>query len=627
MTQLSQKIPTLIKRDGIVWLAALLFCAIMFTLQVQQHNAFNSRIGDFARFSQAIWSVLDGHFLYTPIPGRSILGDHFSPLMVIAAPILLIWPDERALFLVQAINVTASGLILYYAIRPERPSLAPWLALAFFLNADVHEFILIDFRRIMFGLPWLCLAMVGLVRKDRKLLLIGLLIALLAKETVALYIAMIGFYLIVVERDWKWGTSLFLFGGFMLIFLSEVVIPAFGGGVGYPQLFYYNHIGGSYSEIITNILSDPISFIQLVFGPEQRFALFRVLLPLGFLALLAPRALLICAPYVLLMFMSDKIRTMQLIEHYTVIMMPILFVSIIIGVRQIAPKWDKWLSGWLILFALIGFFYHSPAPFGGRYTPERFTANDHQRAGIAMARRVPEEIDLLAHTAYTPHLTHVNGLDVFLDFHEGAPFDQPRLDGADYIFIDRNVAQPELGLFEVEHVTQNLLADPDYLIVQENDGIFFLQRHGTPHPAVVTDTTFDQTMRLTKVEIAVIDEDGFFVPQAQPYTAEAGQRLRVSLIWESLSSDVGARTVSLRLSAADGFLIAQHDSIPAEALRPTEFWQTGEQFRDVRYLQIPDGRGAETLSLDLVVYDTFTQALVTTETGDDMTPITPITLR
>ena len=117
-----------------------MFAGVWFALQVQQHNAFNSRIGDFARFSQAIWSVLDGQFLYTQIPGRSIMGDHFSPIMVIAAPFLWIWPDERALFLVQTINVTAAGLILYYAYRPERPILAPWLALAFFLNVEAQIF-------------------------------------------------------------------------------------------------------------------------------------------------------------------------------------------------------------------------------------------------------------------------------------------------------------------------------------------------------------------------------------------------------------------------------------------------------------------------------------------------------
>ena len=184
---------------------AAIFFAVTFFLQLQQHNAFNSRIGDFARFSQAIWSVLDGQFLYTQIPGRSIMGDHFSPIMVIAAPFLLVWPDERVLFIVQSLNITATGLILYVIMRDERPQIAPWFLLVFFLNPAVHDFMLADFRRIFFGLPWMALAMLGLARKNRKLLLIGLLVALLAKETVALYIAMIGLYLLVVEKDWKWG--------------------------------------------------------------------------------------------------------------------------------------------------------------------------------------------------------------------------------------------------------------------------------------------------------------------------------------------------------------------------------------------------------------------------------------
>ncbi len=588
---------------------ATIFFVALFWLQLQQHNAFNSRIGDFARFSQAIWSVLDGQFLYTPIPGRSIMGDHFSPLMVVAAPFLLIWPDERVLFIVQCLNITATGLILYVMMREERPAVAPWFLLAFFLNPAVHDFMLADFRRIFFGLPWMALAMLGLARKDRRLLLIGMLIALLAKETVALYIAMIGIYLIVTERDWRWGGGLFLFGMLALFVLSDIVIPAFGGGEAYPQLFYYSHLGDSYSEIVRTIVSRPVWFVQQVLGPDQLFGMFRILLPLGFLCLLAPRLTLVCAPFALLMFMSGRIGPIRLEEHYSASMTPILFAAIVIGIRQLDLKWDKWISSWLVLSVCIGFIFFSHAPFGGYYQPDRFDVSDHDRAGSAMAKRIPEEISMLAHTTYTPHLTHVNDLDVFLAEHQGAPFSAERIEAAEHILIDRKVSQPNLGLFETENVVKNLLADPDQKIIEEVDGIFFFQATPSDHPTVFTDATFGETMWLEKIEVAQMGEDRFFVPLEPPYQVKAGATIRVSLFWESLADDVGERTTSIRLLAFDGFMLGQSDQIPAEGTRPTAFWSSGERVRDIGYLTIPADRAGQSMSLDVVVYDTFTQEL------------------
>ncbi|MFK7805980.1 MAG: DUF2079 domain-containing protein, partial [Anaerolineae bacterium] len=493
-----------------------------------------------------------------------------------------------------------------------------------FLNPAVSDFVLADFRRIFFGLPWMALAMLGLVRKDRKLLIIGLLVALLAKETVALYIAMVGLYLLVAEKDWKWGVGLMVFGGVALIGLSEIVIPAFSGAENYPQLFYYNHLGGSYSEILTTIFTRPIWFLQQVLGPDQLWGIFRILLPLGFLCLLAPRVTLICAPFALLMFMSGRTGPIRLEEHYSASMTPILFAAIVIGLRHIQPKWDKWVIGWMVASMLIGSFFFSHLPFGGYYRPERFRVDNHDRSGSLITKRVPEEINLLAHTHYTPHLTHVNDISVFLDGHVGTPFSEDRIAVADYVFIDRHVAQSNLGLFETEDVVQELLANPSFKIIEEIDGIYFFEKATSDYQAVQTDIVFDGTMLLDKVEIATTDQDGFFVPLVEPFTAQAGSKLRVSLFWESLVENAGEKTVSVRVSAEDGFLLSQLDQIPAEGKRPTGFWKNGEKIRDVYYVDIPADRAGQTVTIDLVVYDTFSQEIYPAAGHGDIYQVVPL---
>ncbi len=613
--KLARKFTSHLRDYGTVYFLAALFTVAMFTLQLLKHNAFNSRIGDFARFSQAIWSVLDGRLLYTTMPGRSILGDHFSPIMVTAAPFLLVWPNERVLFLVQALHIAAAGIILSLIMRDRRPHLATFFALAFFLNANVHTFTLIDFRRITFGLPWFALALLGLSRKNRPMLLIGLLVALLSKESFSLYIASIGLYLLLIERDWKWGIGLTLLGSTLLIVISDFVIPAFGGGLDYPQLFYYDHLGDSYGDIIRTFIEEPRFVLELLFSPERRFALFKTLLPIGFLVLLVPEFALIYLPFLTLILLSHKDIMYQLDEHYTATLILVFFAAIAVGWGRLSKRWDRWLMGWLGIATIVGYFLYSPAPFGGNYRPEQFDVTAHDRAGSAMARRVPEEIVLLAQTHYTPHLTHVNDIDVFLQHHDGLPFSAERIAKADYLFIDRTISQEPIGQLDTELIVKNLLADPNMKILEENDGIFFLQKTASDHPALQTNAIYEEKLHLARVEFAISDEAGFFVPVDDELAITSGQTIRVSLFWEALGEQLGERTISVRLAAADGFLLAQQDHQPAEGVRPTSWWTQGTQVRDIHYLNVPSGTAAQIATIDIVVYDSHTGTIIQPDTN------------
>ena len=144
------------------YLMALAYVVVATALMAAKHNSFETRVYDFARFTQAIWNTLENGFLFETILYRSILGDHFSAIVALAAPLLRLVPDERLLFLIQALNVAVAGLLLYAMFRRLRPSLAPWFLLAFFLNPALHEVTLFEVRRIVFALPFLALALYAL---------------------------------------------------------------------------------------------------------------------------------------------------------------------------------------------------------------------------------------------------------------------------------------------------------------------------------------------------------------------------------------------------------------------------------------------------------------------------------
>jgi hypothetical protein len=65
-------------------------------------------------------------------------------------------------------------------------------------------------------------------------------------------------------------------------------------------------------------------------------------------------------------------------------------------------------------------------------------------------------------------------------------------------------------------------------------------------------------------------------------------------------------TVSLRVVAPDGSVIAQHDSIPAEGLLPTSQWRAGDYVQDEHPLNLPPELPPGEYRIEVVVYNAAT---------------------
>ena len=71
-------------------------------------------------------------------------------------------------------------------------------------------------------------------------------------------------------------------------------------------------------------------------------------------------------------------------------------------------------------------------------------------------------------------------------------------------------------------------------------------------------------------------------------------------------------------------IFAQQDGQPSEATRPISWWQPGWYFRDVYYLSIPAGTAAGEASLDLVLYDSYSQEIVRFAGEKDALQLLPV---
>lgn len=597
---------------GSPWLFATAFIAVFFWTNSRQYATFDLQAPDVPRFSQAIWNTLRGRFLYSSIIDDSILSFHFSPFLALLSPLLLLWSDVRILFLAQLLAVAATGLILQRLLQEERPRLAPWFLLAFYLNPALHEVALQELRRVIFAMPFIALALYGLHKRRYPLLALGLALALLCKEDVSIIVFMVGLHLLLFRREWKWGAPLMLAGLAWAIAVPFWVMPAISkiGEAGYPQLNYFSFWGDTPGEIVSNMARDPLALPRYMLDRAGLRALWRTFLPLGLvLPFLAPSVALIALPSLGLLLLSNMPTMHRLVDWYLAPLLPILFAAVALALLRLPRPRAAQATALLLGTGLLGFFLYSPAPFGGQYRPDAYRLTEHHRMAREVVQAIPPEAAVAAQDAYLAHLAHRRHLYRY-------PWISVEPEQLDYYVLDRQLNAYPLDREDVVHEIGNLVAQPQNVIAMEGDGIFLIEVNGQQAPSFAVERVAEEAIYLERVDVALADPGDFYRTVArEPLVVSPGQTIRVGVYWRALAAPGAERTVSVRLVDHSGALAAQHDMLPSNGARPTSWWEPGWYFRDLYYLDVAPTATPGPATLELLLYDSFTTAPIPFDDG------------
>ena len=604
------------------WLAiglALAFTVTFLYLNTRQYLSFSLQAPDIDRFDQALWNTLRGRFLFSTVPNKSILAYHFSPYMALLSPLLLIWSDVRILFAAQILGITVTGLILFKMVEDKRPWLALILLTAFYLNASLQSVTLIEFRRVTLAMPFIALAIYGLYKDKRWLMLLGIIPALLIKEDLGLLVAAMGIYLLLVKRDWKWGLSITALGLVWTVAMVVWVLPAIRGGR-YDQIGYFSGWGSSPQEIAGNILSNPSRTLQSMFDREAAAALWRTFLPLGLLLpFLAPEIVFMSGPLLALYLLSSEPEMHRLERWYLAPLLPIFFAALAVALLRLPRRYAAWAAAGLLLATAIGYILYSPGPFGGRFEPWRYQVTERHVQAWQVLDAVPDDAIVGAQVDFTVPLAHREHIYSYPWFSIGR-------ENIEYFVMGRGFDSYPIRSSELDWEINNLIVDPEMVVDTEVNGIYLIRQGGPQNPAFEIGRTADEAIYLDRVEVAVADESGVYQTVTEgPLEVSPGQMLRVSVYWEALAAPEVERTVSVRVEDATGALVAQHDSQPVQASRPTSWWEPGWRMRDVYYLTVSPEAVPGPASLDLVLYDSFTQERATFD-GNEKVQLLPLEL-
>jgi uncharacterized membrane protein len=356
-------------------------------LTLTRYRRFSVSSWDHAIFEQAVkgYARPGAPIVDVKAPGFNILGDHFSPIDALVAPVYRVFPSAQTILLAQVVLLALSvALIAALAMRYLGTLTGAVIGLAYGLSFGLQSAVEAEFHEVAFGAPLLALA--GAAYVDRRF---GLVIAwsvplLLVKEDLGLTVAVIGGVLwLAGER--RRGAVLAAVGLVSMAVIVLVVVPAFNPGDSYA---YTSSLGGE-RGIAATLFDEPgrkAATVALTIGIT------------GLAALLSPWVLLVL-PTFAWRFAGDNVYYWGTEWHYSLLLMPIVFVAMIDAMqRRPALRWATLAAVVVTGFTLVG------SPLATLLDAETYEDAPRGEAARGVVAAVPDGASVETDIALMSHL-------------------------------------------------------------------------------------------------------------------------------------------------------------------------------------------------------------------------------
>ncbi len=338
----------LARSEGRIVLAAALLATILFgTLALLRHWSFHSTASDLAVFDQVLWNTIHGRFMESTMSlarcePHSFFGDHFSPALLLIVPPYALFPHPETLIVVQTIALALGVWPIYLLARRSLPTSEQrlvWVA-AYLLSAPLSFIVLYDFHEITLAVAPLGFALYFLATRRTVPMILCLVVALLAKEEVALIGVGFG---VALAFQGRWRSSTLVIVGSIVVFVVtlKIVIPAFAEGAPYQYLGRYASLGRDEGEIARTLLLDPLRVLSVLAKGEVGSKVVFVLSLFGpglGLALRSRWALIPSLPTLGYLMLSDYGGEHTLHNQYGAPLIPLALGASILGVAALGDR-------------------------------------------------------------------------------------------------------------------------------------------------------------------------------------------------------------------------------------------------------------------------------------------------
>ena len=333
-------------------LRALFFICTLF-LTLHRHFTFYSSY-DQGIFNQVFWNGTHGRFFQSSlssqlstnvvhsgeVPDVSYhrLGQHFTPALLLWLPIYYLFPHPATLTVLQAIFVTAAGLLLYALARIYLESaIAVLIVISFYCANAVLGPTLSNFHDIS-QIPLFVFSLL-LAMEKRWWWLFGILaICVLAvREDSGITLFGVGMYMILSRRYPRIGLAVCSASFIYLIALTNLIMPLFSDDI--SKRFMLERFGqyadgneASTIEIMLNMITRPWLVIVELFSPFFKTVRYLAgqLLPLVFIPVVAPASWAVAGFPLLKLLLGKGSSVLSISIRYAMSVTPGLFYGSIL---------------------------------------------------------------------------------------------------------------------------------------------------------------------------------------------------------------------------------------------------------------------------------------------------------
>lgn len=349
--QLSDKIVEYInpKTARIFTFSVIFFWILGFSLLILYTQpdtpGYTSNMGyDTYIYAEILQNTLHGEFMYSQTEKevfgvKNDLGIHFRPIILIVIPFVAPFYNNMTAigYAIRIIGVVVMGLalMLFFNISLSITESAVFSSAAvLYLAWDPYfsgEF-LYGFHENYF-LPVLILLFVyGFLKKNWFLFIAGLCLSLTVKENVGLitFLLSTAFLFDKTRRKFAWVAFI---GSILGLILSILIIESFKAN--YSVVGYFDHLGNSNSEILQNVLKNPLSIFTSEHAERKLFYLRGMIFRFGGLYILSPSIAMASVPDLLGNWLSNLYAPVSTQWHYNHGISTIFAIAGLFGVQKI----------------------------------------------------------------------------------------------------------------------------------------------------------------------------------------------------------------------------------------------------------------------------------------------------
>ena len=467
------------------WILGALIAAftVGFTyLAHRKYACFNWESPDTASIGYAFFHTLEGRFFPYYAREGCLLGEHADFILLAWFPIFKLAPSMVSLFFFQSLMISLVAWPAYVLARASGcdtvTSLIAGMGLTVYPPVvSQHVGQIVDDR---FGLVFLLFALYFFEKKHFPKFVLFMLLATLAKETIALNVAMFGLYALIQRRRWQWVASPLVWGVAYAVAMVTWLMPKWGmwAKLVYGQMLYFKHYGSSPVEVLKYFALNPARTVETMLAPDRLMYLGLLLAPLLLVAPFRSWAWLIAVPSLLINLLGTNRLLRDLTWHYSMIAGGVLWASFLIAL----PRWTQTLQSrfgprnYARILCLLGLVL-SLGLCRIWLSPWQYRPTNAHQARLQAIESVPLDAsvlspeNMLAHFVRHPALNSLGELRYYNR-------DPNQVFSYDYIVFDATYPSPD---WQAQSQLFALISNrPEYRLVSARDDVFVFHRIGSP---------------------------------------------------------------------------------------------------------------------------------------------------